>query len=69
LVQVRCAERAENARRGRTPKKAEETPILPFSFAPRTLNVKHDQEIVPDPTPAKHPRGLAPTVFAVRLSL
>jgi hypothetical protein len=39
LVQVRCAERAENARRGRTPKKAEEAPILPFSFAPRTLNV------------------------------
>jgi hypothetical protein len=40
LVQFRCAERAEKARRRRTPKKAEEASILPFSFAPLSLNVE-----------------------------
>ena len=31
-----------------------------FSFAPLTLNLKDDREIVPDPTPAREPRGLCP---------
>jgi hypothetical protein len=39
-------------------KKAEDARILPFSFAPLTLNVKDGREIIPDPTPAKQPRGL-----------
>src|SRR5271155_1595968 len=41
-------------------KKSEEVPILPFSFAQPTLNIKHGREIVPDPTPAEQPRGLRP---------
>jgi hypothetical protein len=40
--------------------KPEDARILPFSFAPLTLNVKDGREIVPDPTPAKQPRGLRP---------
>jgi hypothetical protein len=41
-------------------KKPEDARILSFSFAPLTLNVKDNREIVPDPTPAERPRGLRP---------
>jgi hypothetical protein len=58
LVQVRCAEPREGRPPQEPAKKAEDARILPFSFAPLTLNVKDGREIVPDPTPAKRPRGL-----------
>jgi hypothetical protein len=44
----------------RPAKKPEVTRILPFSFAPLTLNAKDGREIVPDPTPAEQPRGPRP---------
>ena len=60
MVQVRCAERADNARRQHPAKKPEDARFFPFLFARLTLNVKDGREIVPDPTPAQQPRGLRP---------
>jgi hypothetical protein len=69
LVLVRCAERAEKARRTdqrRNPKTRE---FFLFLFAQVTLSLKDGREIVPDPTRAEQPRGLRSHVFALRLSL
>jgi hypothetical protein len=60
LVQVRCAERADNGRRRIRRKNSKTRDFFPFLFARLTLNVKDGREIVPDPTPAQQPRGLRP---------
>jgi hypothetical protein len=57
LVQVCCAERAENGRRSGRQRKAKTRQFLPFSFAPLTLNVKDGREVISDPTSAKQPCG------------